>query len=230
MTTVAIHQPGYQPWLPFFKKIIDSDLFVFLDDVQYEKNGWQNRNKIRTSTGSMWLTVPVKAKLGLNLNEIKIDSTINWPKKHTKSLEINYSKSNNFTNIWKHFESIYDTRFDLLIELNLKIIKIIMQLLDIQTKTVLSSELNMLEKGSKRIVEICKALGANTYISGTGLPGKKYLDLDDFAKNNIDVKFYDFTYPTYRQCYEPFLPNLSAIDLLFNEGENAKRLLLNAKA
>lgn len=229
MTTISIHQPGYLPWLPFFKKIIDSDLFVFLDDVQYEKNGWQNRNKIRTSTGTMWLTVPVNAKFGSNLNEIKIDLKSDWCKKHKKTLAINYSKSDNFVESWKHLESIYDMHFDFLVELNLQIINIIMKLLGIHTKTVLSSELGISEKGSKRIVEICKIFGATTYISGTGLPGKHYLDLDDFAKNNIHIKFYNFPYPVYKQCYEPFLPNLSIIDLLFNEGKNAKNFLLNTK-
>lgn len=229
MTTIAIHQPGYLPWLPFFKKIIDAELFVFLDDVQYEKNGFQNRNKIRTSTNSTWLTVPVHAKLDSNLNEIKIDTKINWSRKHKKTLQTNYSNSQYFEEIWKYFESIYDTHFDFLIELNMKIIKIMMELLCIRTKTVLSSELNISGKGSKRIMEICKMLDADTYISGTGLPGKKYLEIDDFAKNNINIKFYDFQYPVYHQCYEPFMPNLSTIDLLFNEGKNSKDILLNAK-
>jgi len=229
MTIISIHQPGYLPWLPFFKKIMDADLFVFLDDVQYQKNGFMNRNKIRTSSNSLWLTVPVHANLDSNLNQVTIDTKSNWPIKHKKTLLINYSKAEYFVEIWTHFEAIYDTKFEFLIDLNMHIITVMMELLNIHTKTILSSELGILEKGSNRIIEICKALGADTYISGSGLPGKPYLILDDFAKNNINVKFYDFQYPVYKQHFEPFVPNLSAIDLLFNEGNNSKNILLNSK-
>ena len=93
MKTVSIHQPVYLPWLGFFKKIMSSDIFVFLDDVQYEKNGFQNRNKIRTYDGDMWLTVPVKAKSQTLLNEVSIDNSGNWSNKHIKSVFYNYSKT-----------------------------------------------------------------------------------------------------------------------------------------
>jgi hypothetical protein len=223
MKTISIHQPSYLPWLSYFKKMMDSDIFVFLDDVQYEKNGWQNRNKIRTNNGSVWLTVPVTSQFGTKLNEIKIDKTSNWLEKHKKSLLINYSKSKYFKDIWQDLEPIYEQDYELLIQINMKIIEFIMKKLQIQTKTIFSSELNIKETGSNRILNICKKLNADVYLSGKGLPGNKYLIPEDFLHNNILIKYLDFQHPTYHQLYEPFLPNLSTIDLLFNAGCNSSK-------
>lgn len=227
MTTISIHQPGYFPWLGFFGKIVFSDVFVFLDDIQYEKNGWQNRNKIRVEGGEMWLTIPIKSKFGIFLKDVEIDNSSNWAKKHSKSISLNYSKSKFFTEYWKDLENIYKKKFEYLIDLNLEIIGYIMEKLNIKTRTVLSSELNISDAGSNRILKICKELTADSYISG--ISGKDYLKLDDFKKNNIQVKFQNFQHPSYTQVYEPFYPNMSTIDLLFNEGKNAEKILNQAK-
>lgn len=218
---IAIHQLGYIPWLPFLDKINKSDVFVFLDDVQYQKNGWQNRNKIRTKDGSIWLTVPVKAHLELKSNQIKIDYTHNWIAKHKKSLMINYVKAKYFDENWNELEKIYDMRFDTLIQLNLEIISFLQKKFKIKTKTLLSSELNIVSKGSQRIIDICKQLGADIYYSGRGygLEEKKYINEEDFIKNNIKIQYQNFVHPEYKQCYKPFIPNLSSLDLLFNEGK-----------
>jgi hypothetical protein len=227
MNTVSIHQPVYLPWLGFFKKIISSDIFVFLDDVQYEKNGVQNRNKIRTSEGDAWLTIPVSVKSTTLLKDVKINHSMNWNKKHSKSIENNYSKAKFFYNYWDEFEKCYQKKFDKLIELNLEIIKFLMDKFKIQTKIIFSSELNISEKGSERILQICKSLDANSYLSGIG--GKKYLGLDSFKKNDISVNFQNFQHPVYNQVHQPFHPNMSAIDLLYNEGEKSEVILKNAK-
>lgn len=223
MKTISIHQPGYLPWMGFFKKIQSSDIFVFLDDVQFEKNGWHNRNKIITSEDSMWLTVPVHVNLGMHLNEIRIDYSSDWIKKHEKSIEMNYSKSSFFEKYWLDFKKIYEKKHEFLINLNLEIIKKSMEILNIQTETILSSSLDIKEKKSARILQICQSLNASIYISGT--MGKDYLDVDDFKKKNIDVIFQNFQHPTYLQKSKLFLPNMSIIDLLFNEGDKAERIL-----
>lgn len=223
MKTISIHQPVYLPWLGFFKKITSSNVFVFLDDVQYEKNGWHNRNKIKTKDGSIWLTVPVNSTTNIKLNEISIDHTSNWLKKHKKSIYLNYVKAKFFDSIWPEFELIYQKDHELLIELNLEIIQLILKKLNIKTKTILSSDLNIMQSGSDRILEICKNLQADRYLSG--IQGKNYLKIDDFKKNNIEVLFQNFQHPIYSQLYEPFLPNLSTIDLLFNEGLNSPNVL-----
>lgn len=223
MKTISIHQPVYLPWLGFFKKIISSDIFVFLDDVQYEKNGWQNRNKIRTNDGEIWVTVPVNSKSKTLLKDITIDNSSNWAKKHSKSISHNYSKAKFFDKHWNDFERIYQKKIDRLIDLNLEIIKLLMKKLKIQTKTILASELKISEQGSQRILEICKALGADSYLSGS--VGKDYLKLNDFTDNSINVNFQNFKHPIYNQVFEPFHPNMSAIDLLYNEGEQSERIL-----
>lgn len=227
MRTISIHQPGYLPWLGFFKKIISAEVFVFLDDVQYEKNGWQNRNKIRTDKGEIWLTVPVKLKFGALLKNITIDNSSNWAKKHSKSITLNYSKAKFFSKYWNNLEKIYQKEFDNLIDLNLEIIKYMMEKFGIKTKTILSSELEIRDQGSDRILKICKAFGADSYLSGVA--GKDYLKIDEFRSNNIQVMFQNFQHPFYNQIFDPFYPNMASIDLLFNEGENAEKILKKAK-
>ncbi len=221
--TISIHQPNYLPWLGFFKKISASDIFVFLNDVQYEKNGWHNRNKIRNSDGWMWLTVPTNAKLGMKLNEVKIDYSSNWQKKHLKSIEINYSKSTNFKKFWHEIEMIYNKKHELLMDLNLELIKFIMKNLNIKTQTIFSSKLKIRETSSERILSICKKLDAKIYLSGA--LGKEYLNLDDFQKNGIEVIFQNFKHPFYDQNYKPFISNMAAIDLLFNRGDESPNIL-----
>jgi len=224
---VSIHQPGYLPWFGFFHKMMFSDIFVFLDDVQYERRGWQNRNKIRTFDGFSWLTVPVNANFGTLINEVKIDNSQNWMKRHKKTIELNYSKGKFFSKYWPLIESIYDKKFDLLIDLNTELIKTLMKLLKINTKTIFSSELGITTQSSDRILEICKSLHSEVYISGA--LGTNYLKLDDFQKQKISVKFQNVYYPIFKQCYDPFIPNMSVIDLLFNEGDNTSKIIKEAK-
>ena len=221
--TVSIHQPVYLPWLGFFKKISTSDQFVFLDDVQFEKNGWHNRNKIRTSDGWIWLTVPTKTKFGMNLNEIKIDNSINWKKKHKKAIEINYSKTPYFKNYWNELESIFNKKHELLIELNLELIKFIMKNLQIKTPTIFSSELNIDGKSSERILNICNKLKSKIYLSGK--LGKDYLDLDDVSSNGIEVKFQDYKHHTNEQSVNTVMPIMTTKDLLSNKGDQSSEIL-----
>ena len=178
MTTISIHQPVYLPWLGFFEKVISSEKFVFLDDVQFEKNGFQNRNKIRTYDGEMWLTVPVKAKSQTLLKDVKINYSTDWINKHKKSIILNYQKAKFFDKYWLELEKIYDEKYEYLLELNMEVIKFLFSKLKIKKEILVSSELHISAKGSDRILEICKILDVNRYISG--ITGKKYLLIDDF--------------------------------------------------
>ena len=220
---ISIHQPNYIPWLGYFEKMLNSDIFVFLDDVQYEKNYLINRNQIRTNAGSMWMTIPVNAKHDSIVNNVRIDNSQKWTMKHKKSIQINYSKSDFLQTHQNFFDRLYEQQFEFLIDINVEVIRYLMKQLDINTKTLFSSELNVEGTGSNRILNICKSLSADFYISGQF--GKNYLDLEEFKNNGIDIKFQNFIHPVYKQCYAPFIPNLSAIDLLFNEGENSKNIL-----
>ena len=128
MVTIAIHQPEHHPWLGFFKKMSQTDIFVFFDDVQYNSNGFQNRNYIKTNTGKTLLSVPVLSKFDSKINEVKIDKTKNWFKKHKKSIMINYSKTDFFEEYKNKIEEIYETEYEYLIELNTKVIKFFLNL------------------------------------------------------------------------------------------------------
>lgn len=227
MTVISIHQPGYMPWLGFFKKIEYSDVFVFLDDVNYVKRQWHNRNQIRTSHGSQFLSIPIKSDSGKNINEVKIDYNEDWSQVHKKTIMYNYSKSQYFGKYWDFFEQLYSEKHEKLIDLNLKIIKFLIKEFRIETKVLCSSELDIVETKSDRNLAICKKLNATKYLSGA--LGKNYLNENNFLENNIKVEFQNFQHPIYTQCYKPFFPNMGAIDLLFNEGDNSIKILQNSK-
>ena len=203
-----------------------SDLFVLLDDVQFSKNDFQNRNIIRTIDGSMWLTVPIHSSSKSMINQINIVKNSNWISKHEKSIEVNYSQTQNYDRLSKSLDTIYSKNYELLVDLNIALIQLICKELDLKTKLILSSSLGLTKKGSERILEICNILNADTYLSGIG--GKNYLKLEDFETKNIKIKFQNFQHPVYKQFYQPFIPNMSIIDLLFNEGNHSKEILKKA--
>ena len=227
MKILSIRQPGYLPFIGFFKKIQATDVFVFLDDVQYTRSDFDNRNKIRTQDDSMWLTIPIFNKTGQTLNEVKIDYSKKWVSKHKSSIEYNYEKAPYFEEYWKDIELILDKSWEKLIDLNMELISYFITKLEINTKTVFSSELNINKTGSEKLLEICKDLQVDTYLSGEF--GRNYLDIKLFQQENIKVIFEKFEHPTYDQTFDGFVQNMSIIDLLFNEGQNAKNILKNCK-
>lgn len=214
---ITIHQPEYLPWIGFFDRVSKADIFVILDDVQYQKNGFINRNKIKTSQGWQWLTVPVKERESMKkINEVEINNQIDWRQNHWKSLLYNYNKAPCFKKYSDFFEENYKKKWDSLADLDIYLIENIMDMLGIKTETKISSLLNIKGEATDRLVNMCKMLGVDTYLSGPG--GKEYMDLDKFKKQNINVIFQEFTHPIYVQQFGEFIPNLSIIDLLFNQG------------
>lgn len=229
MTIVAIHQPGYLPWLGFFKKMMNCDIFVYLDNANFVKNNYYNRNHIRISNGITWLTVPVIKGKESKIKEIKIDNTKNWAKKHKKSILFNYSKAEFFNEIKNFFEELYEKNFELLIDLNMEIIEFIKKQLEIKTRTIFSSELKIKTSSAQRILDICKTLDADHYISGT-VWAKNHLNINDFKNQGIHIKFQEFQHPVYKQYQRDFIPNMSIIDLLFNEGiKNSRKILIKSQ-
>ncbi len=222
----AIHQPNYLPWLGYFYKICQCDVFVFLDNVQYSKNNIINRNKIKTPQGVRWLTVGVltKGQYGQLISEVEVNNSVPWNKVHEKSIFQNYHKAAYFEKYTPFFEHIYESSWGKLVGLNETLVKMICELLGIKSvKFVQASELAASGTETKLLVNICKAVGADTYLSGFG--GKKYMDEDAFEKEGIRLEYYDFKHPTYQQLWGDFIPNLSVIDLLFNEGERSLEIL-----
>ena len=225
---VSINQPAYLPWLGYFERIINSDLHIVLDHVQFEKNSFTNRNKIRTQKGWMWLSVPVKTKgkFGeLNINELEIDNTSRWTKKHWESIRSNYAKAKYFSEYAPHFEKIYTTERPRLNDLMLEIIKYLLIIFDIKTSLLYSSEMNIEGKKDELVLNLCKSVGATVYLSGS--QGRNYLDEFSFEKEGVKLIYQDYHHPEYSQVYPGFEPYMAAIDLLFNCGPHSRNIILN---
>jgi len=215
---VAIHQPQFLPYPGFFDKMKKADVFVLLDTVQFTKNEWHNRNRIKTVNGWQWLTVPVVHHFGQLIKDVVICKNSNWRKKHLQSLITNYCKAPYFKKYWKVVEEMYNINWERLSFFNTYWIHKLKQLLQIDTKIYLASELGtFVEDPNDRLIQIVNCFDGDTYLSGIG--GKNYLKLYKFEAAKINVVFQKFNPPTYSQQFEGFLPNLSIIDMLFNCGD-----------
>lgn len=216
---IAIHQPEYLPWIGFFDRIYKADIFVILDDAQYQKNGFINRNKIKTSTGWQWITIPVKGRSpNKKINEVLIDNQIDWRRSHWKALYFNYSKAPYFKKYADFFKDVFERNWEKLADLDIYLLEGLINMLGIKRQIKKSSLMKSKRRATERLIEICKEVGADTYLSGPG--GKRYMDLERFKQENVKVIFQEFTHPTYPQQFEKlgFIPYLSIIDLLFNRG------------
>jgi len=227
MTTITIRQPGYMPNMGFFKKILASDIFVYFDDAQYAIRSWDNRNKIRNGNESSWISVPVIHPHNKKLNEVEISYSKDWITNHVNLIESSYDKSPYFENYWKDIKLILEKKWTKLIDLNISLIEYFITVLDINTPRKKSSQLKIDDVSSQRLLKICEKLNATTYRSG--IMGKEYLDENIFKNASIDVIYENFQHPTYNQFGTDFLPNMSMIDLLFNEGNNSRQILQNSK-
>ena len=226
--TVGILQPGYLPWLGFFEQLYRCDVFVVYDDVQYEKGGWRNRNRIKAPHGVLWLTVPVLLKgKGLPLiKDVTINSSENWQKKHIKTITQNYQKA-------KYFDTYADGLFDILnrsytylIDLDLALIHWLREQLGITTPMLLASEIGVFGSSGRRLIDIIKFLEGDHFYEGSA--GRNYLDLRLFEEAGIAVTFQDYQHPRYHQLHGDFVSHLSIIDLLFNCGSQSQSILAEA--
>ena|SRR2546422_1409689 len=207
---LAIHQPNYLPHAGFFRKCALADAVIFLDDVQYEKNGYTNRNKIRTTKGWEWLTVAVHAKHDTLVKDVKIDFTNLVD--HAPIIEYWYKKAKNFDIVMPFLRKAYQPVDDLM-TLNINLISNFFYLLHIKPKFIgFSSELGVKTKGSDRILDICRLMNADTYLTGPG--GINYLELEHFKNNEIDVHLVKGEHKPYKQLYNPFVEGLSELDFL----------------
>lgn len=226
---VSIHQPNYLPWLGFFDKIAKSDTFVIFDDVQFPrgKNHFGHRNLIKTNGGSKWLTIPLLGKSDFkNFNEIEINYINEWNTEHLRLIDIFYKKTPFFQDYFPEIKNILTNKYSTLSELNITLIKYFLNCLDIKTNIVLSSELCSLNiKGEEKILYILDQLKATKYISGTGPGSIRYINEDEFKNKNIELIWQHYTHPNYKQQFGDFIPYMSIIDLLFNEGVSSKDIL-----
>ena len=188
---VAVHQPQYLPWLGYFDKMRRADVFCYLDDVQYKKNEWQNRNRIKTAQGWQWLTVPVRYRFPEKINEVTINNTAGWQKKHLLALVTNYSRAPFYESYRAIFEDTFSREWKFISELNIHLLEHLRAALQIDEKpTVISSDLDLREEPTNRLIDICKVVGADTYLAGKD--GANYMDLKRFetrkSGNQLEIR------------------------------------------
>ena len=225
---VCIHQPDFIPWLGFFDRLVQSDVFIILDDVQFIRRGWQNRDKIKTTKGAEWLTLPVEKKSRYDQKIIDVvlqQEPSSWREKHIKTIKSAYGRAPYFSQIMPEIESIYHRPHKLLSEFNFDFIKYLCAKLCIDIDIYFSSELEANGKSSERLSNLTKAIGGSVYL--TGLGSKDYLDEDIFLDAGIRVEWQNFIQPIYPQLHGEFIPGLSAIDALMNCGDLTSSLLQN---
>lgn len=226
---LSVHQPQYMPWLGFLDKIARSDAFVILDLVQYKPREFQNRNKIRTSRGPIWLSVPAVTKgLGRQkIFEVKIDNSENWQDKHWQGICSCYSRAPFFKEHCGFFEDVYAKPWGKLLDLNVHIMKYLLQAFEINTALYFESSVGTTSASTERIIELCKKMKADVYLSGAG--GKVYLKESRFVEEGIKLEYQAFNHPVYGQLFakspDDFIPYMSAIDLLFNAGPKSGAIL-----
>jgi hypothetical protein len=214
---VAVHQPQYLPWLGYFDKIRRADVFCYLDNVQYKKNDWQNRNRIKTARGWQWLTVPVHYRFGQRISEITINNVVNWQHKHLQTLATNYNRAPFFRAFAKLFEQVYAEDWKFLSDLNIALIERLKAAFGMgQRPAVKSSDFRLRNDPTDRLIDICRELNADTYLSGKD--GVKYMNLDRFKQSGIQVVVQAFSHPVYPQLFNDFQSQMSVVDLLFNCG------------
>ena len=221
---IAIHQANYFPYPGFFHKINQADVFVIQDGVKFV-NRTTNRNKIISSSGYTWINVPIKkGHQSLPIMDVKINNEISWRKINYKKICAGYNKAKFFHLYKDYFENLYNKEWKNIFDLNFETIKQVLSWLEIKVKIVIESELGVSGQSTERLVNVCKKLGADTYISGIG--GKRYLDEKLFEKNKIILKYQNYNPIRYLQhTSKSFISNLSIIDLLANVGSKSGKLL-----
>jgi hypothetical protein len=203
---------------------------VVLDQVQFEKNSFVNRNKVRTSQGSTWLTVPVRTRGrfgALPINEVEIDDATNWARKHWATTRQAYVRAPRFAEYEEWLGDVYSRSWSRLLDLCSEMTDHLLYRLGITTRLVVGSELGVTGKKDELLLEICRAVGATTYLSGA--LGRQYLREEIFAEADIEVVYQDYRHPEYRQLHETFLPYMAVIDLLFNCGEKSLDVLMGSQ-
>ena len=223
---VGILQPGYLPWLGFFEQMYRSDVFVMYDDVQYDKHGWRNRNRIKSPNGVQWLTVPVliKGQGKPEIRDVRINKAERWQKKHIRTIEQNYRKAPFYGEYFGDIEAILSKSWDFLIDLDVAMIDLLGGRLGLQREVLFSSDLKITGDRVERLVKICQSVNGTTFYEGES--GKNYIDEGLFASAGIKVVYQQYKHPVYPQLYGEFVPYLSAIDLLFNCGDKSLDIIL----
>jgi hypothetical protein len=227
---LVVLQPGYLPWLGFFDQLSRADVFVYYDDVQYDKHGWRNRNRIKTQSGPQWLTVPVLHHgRGLpRILDVEIDRRQPWARKHVASLQQAYARAESAARYLPELEELLCRPWERLVDLDIALVEVMCRWLGLSRRIERSSQLGIPGERSERLVRICQRFGARSYLSGSA--ARVYLDTALFERNGIAVEWQEYVHPVYRQLHGEFVPYLSAIDLLLNCGDESRSVFERAAA
>jgi hypothetical protein len=221
---VSVHQPQYLPWLGYFDKIDRADVFVLLDTVQYKKNEWQNRNRIKTAQGPQWLTVPVTYRFPQLICEVGVNGCERWQHRQRQALVTNYRRAPHWESLEGFFGDLFSRGWDSVAALNIHVVKRLAAILGITTPIHVASGLGPLpEEPDERLIALTKRFGAGTYLAGSG--GHDYMDLSKYERAGIEVVFQDYRHPRYDQLFGEFESHLSIIDLIYNHGEASLPIL-----
>lgn len=213
---ISIHQPDYIPYLGYFYKIYQSEVFVFLDDVQFSNDNMHHWNRIKTPQGEHKLKIPVAYSFGDKINEVNTKDVLKWKEKHLKTIEMNYRKAQHFKEIFSQYEEIVLKEYLNLAEMNIAINQFLCYGLGLNPKFIRSSELVIDSAKENRVIDICVALGGTTYISGNG--AKAYQVDEHYESKGIRLQYTDYYPFEYKQLWGKFIPNLSVLDYIFNCG------------
>ncbi len=227
---IAVHQPQYMPGPAYFHKMASADLFVFLNDVQFEKNGLQNRNRIRNAESRQWFTVPTLYRFPQKINEVEADFTHNWQRNHLHSLDACYGAAPFYRNYIPLFAEFFCAPASRIDRIGIDSVRLLAGILGIKTETVLSSDYRFKGKGTERLVAMCRHFKAGTYLADQD--EGDYVDMTLVESAGVKVEFLDFKCPAYPQHrskgHEDFMPDLSAVDLVFNCGPRSLGIIMGA--
>jgi hypothetical protein len=234
---IAAHQPSYLPWLGYLDKLAKADVFVVMDDLQYEAQNFQNRNRLKLNNGPHWMTVPLLGAAQTDrVCDRRIDNTgrgsrHHWQRRTWRTLCVHYGKSPHFARYASALEDIYIRRWDSLVELDLQMLDLARTWLGITTPILRASSLGLAGAKTDRIADMCKKLGASVYLSGRG-GSTGYLDTDQLARAGVATMWQQFAHPTYPQRYPQlgFVSHLGFLDLVLNTGPDAAAIFAGASA
>ena len=224
----VILQPSYIPWRGYFDQICRADLFIFYDDVQYDKHGWRNRNQIKTSQGKQWMTIPVHTKgvtEGISIKDVRIDWSKPWSKNHLKALTFAYAKAPCFASYAPWLDSVFERRDEFLADFTIRLtMEIARKIGNTHTRFMRSSEIPGIDgQKTDRLIQILMHVGANNYISGPS--ARDYVEMEKFDHTGISLEYMEYNYPEYPQLYPPFDQYVTILDLMFMVGNDARKYI-----
>jgi len=226
MTTLVVLQPGYLPWLGFFDQMNRADIFVYYDDVQFDKHGWRNRNRVKSSKGPVWLTVPViHSGLGTQpINQVAVDNRQKWARKHLETVRQLYARAPFAKRYLPELEEVLIGReWQLLVDLDLAVTALMCRWIGLDRRIERSSCLEIDGSKSSRLLNLARHCGADRYLSGDS--AQDYLDGPLFGGAGVAVEWQDYTHPVYAQQHGEFVPYLSALDLILNVGPDSLEVI-----